>query len=302
MVCLYGNMVCLYGNDDKYDECGNNNSVTLETVLANITSSGFIPVQISQTSNWPQFAISMLVVILTSCMLFIPMLFSGSSNPIGSSMAQKKFSKLTGRPTVIINHRQKLFGGSMIDDMTVNQVTKAMSELDGRDFNLVLHSPGGSVFHSILLSKAIKSYSGKVHSYIPKYSMSGGTILALSTDKMHLNRFSCLGMTDPQIGGFLSQGSAAGWKEITDKKGVKASDNAILFGKTGMQVTDSIKNHIKALIRHKTNNNEQIADFLTNGNKEHIYQLGYSRLKSMGFNNLERIRSEEDKLLMKMVG
>lgn len=278
--------------------------MVLEDILSKVLSSGYIPIKIVQETNWLQFGISTFVTLLTASFFLLLIYSDSAGNPFKSNKAKKRFSELTKRPSIIINHKQSAFSSSMIDSKTTSKVIKAMEKLDGQDFNLILQSPGGNVFDAVQLSKVLKSYRGKIHTYISRYAMSGASLLALSTDKIYFNRYSCIGPCDVQVGSLLSSGSAAAWKEIIQKKAIKANDNAFIFNRVGRQVTSTMRGRIKYLVQNKVPKNkvDEVTELFVNGEKEHIYQVNYNKLKKLGFNNINMMSREENRLLTQMVG
>jgi ClpP class serine protease len=272
-------------------------------LLSGISSGQPIPITLSQSTNPWQFAINCGLVLVTSVgILAVPMLLSGG-NPIKKAKSLKEFNRITGRPSIVIDHsRQSLFKPAMIDQKTVTDILNAMSRLGGRNFNLIITSGGGAVFSSQLISDAMLNYKGQIHVYVNRYAMSGASLLTLSGSHIHLNDFSAIGCIDPQVGSMLSQGSARGWNEIVKLKGVKANDNSILHARVGAQVEKSIRENVVKAINGKTLKVQEVADFLTNGEVEHIKQIKMQDLLNFGFNNIYKISDREQKLLCNIVG
>lgn len=271
-------------------------------VINGLASGQAIPIQISQTVDPWQFAISTGVAVVSGVgILALPMLL-GNDNPIKKASAVKAFNKLTNRPTLIIDHsKQSLFKPSMIDRKTVTDIINAMNRFGGHDFNLILNSGGGEVFSAQLISDAMTKYPGKIEVYVPKYAMSGATLLSFSGTNIHMSSYSSLGMLDAQIGGFMSSGSAKGWEEVVNFKGQKANDNSIIHARVGKQVTKSLQDNIFNLIKNKTPLAKQVVDFFTSGDREHIYQVKRDKMIELGFNNIYGITPQENKLLCQMV-
>ena len=278
----------------------------LGSLLTNVSNSAVtqpIPLSITTSTSPEQFWISTGVALLVGGGIFcIPMLM-GKGNPIKKAKAINAFSKLTGRQTLVIDHsKASLFKPAMIDNGTVTTILNAMDKLQGRDFNMILNSGGGQVFSSQLISDAMQKYKGRIEVYIPKYGMSGATLLALSGSNIHMTDYSSLGMLDAQIGSILSQGPAAGWDEIVKLKGARANDNSILHSRLGKQVTNSLRENVFNLVKNKTPRAEQVVSFLTSGDREHIYQVKKSKMLEMGFNNIVSITPQENRLLLEIVG
>ena len=85
---------------------------------------------------------------------------------------------------------------------------------NNKPINLILHTSGGQVFHSILISKMLKNYKGIINVYVPSYAMSGGSLLFFSGDNFYFNPSSCIGTIDPQVGDLFNFGSASSWNEV----------------------------------------------------------------------------------------
>jgi len=281
----------------------NNVSENVSIILSGISPGDAIPISIQQVTEPYQFWVTVGVTLTVGVGMFAVPFMVGGSNPLKKAKNIKAFNTITGRPSLIIDHSKSgLFTPKMIDNKTITETIRAMTMFNGRDFNLIITSGGGSVFAAQAISDAILKYPGKVHVYIPKYAMSGASLLALSSDQIHMTEYSALGMIDPQLGSMLSQASAKGWNEVVKMKGAKANDASILHNITGQQVTKSIRENVKKVITGKTNQSEKVADYFTNGNHEHIKRVSMSDLHGMGFNNLVGITPHENKLLVNIVG
>ena len=292
----------MFGLESLFHSGINNVSNNISIAVTGLQANQGIPVSITQSTSPEQFWITTGVAVLCGIGIFAIPLVMNKSHPIRKAKATKAFSKLTGRPTLIMDHsKSSLFKPAMIDRKTVTDITRAMSKFQGRDFNLVLNSGGGEVFSSQLISDAMKNYKGRIEIYVPKYAMSGATMLALSGDHIHMNDYSSLGMMDAQVGSMLSQGSAKGWEEVTKIKGARANDNSILFSRVGKQVTQTLQEHVLSLIQNKTTQASLVVNFFTSGDREHIYQVKKAKMLELGFTNIRDILPEENALLCDMV-
>jgi membrane-bound ClpP family serine protease len=288
--------------------------MTLETAdiltIINATrSSGGIPLQVNvlATTEWTQYLILMLITLI-SAFFVIVLMWDGYIKPIIGNLYVKyilrKFKNITGRNTILIKHTESgLFSQSMIDLTTLHKLERAFQSFKGKPFDLILHTPGGYVFYTQLLSKAIKSYGAEVRAFVPFYAMSGGTILALSCDQLFMGAFACLGPVDPQLGGLFSYGSAKSWKEVLRKKGRKANDASIQFAYVGEQYTKTIRTDMTKLLESKISDPIQLetaTNILTDGQLEHAYQLDITKLNDLGIPTklMDRILQE---LLVKII-
>ena len=271
--------------------------------------SGGIPVSVNlmATTEWTQYLMMIGITVLGSLFVFI-FLWDGYIKPFVGSMVVKltlrNFKKRTGRDALIIKHTfNGLFAQSMIDITTLNKLETALKKFDGRPFDIILHTPGGQIFYAQILSKIIKNYKSEVRAIIPFYAMSGGTMLALSCNKIVMGDFACLGPVDPQIGSLFSFGSAKSWKEVLKRKGRRANDSSIQMAYIGEQYTKTLRREVATLLSDKITDKDQLnvtAEILTDGQLEHAYQLDRAKLADLGIAT-EPLDYESQKTLSKII-
>ena len=250
------------------------------------STRGGIPLTIktSTATNWPQFWISLLFGSIAMLWLFGSM-FSESIDNTAVKMALKKIKAKTGRNVVFIKHTSAgLFSQSMIDQQTATKLSTAMAKFKGKDFDLILHTPGGEVFSALMISRMLKAYPGKIRAIVPAFAMSGGTLLSLSTDEIIMSPTACLGPVDPQLGSLFKSGSARSWNKIVKFKGKRAEDSSISMAMTGSQYTRTIRDHLADTMDFGLSDKQKtvISDYLTSGNIEHAYALTPEKLKQLG--------------------
>ena len=134
--------------------------------------------------------------------------------------------------------------------------------------------------------------------------MSGGTLLALSCDEIHMSDTACLGPVDPQLGSFFKFGSSNTWNKILKFKGKKAEDQSISLAHTGKQYTKSIKNYLMENVNFDMSKEQKktLINFLTSGEIEHGHPLTKNDLEALGL-PIKKIASQKilDKLI-KFIG
>jgi Serine dehydrogenase proteinase len=64
---------------------------------------------------------------------------------------------------------------------------------------LVINSTGGIALYAMLLANVLALHEGKITAQVPRYAMSGATILALVCDTIEMSPSACLGKIDPQL-------------------------------------------------------------------------------------------------------
>lgn len=261
-----------------------------ETIqLSSLLVDGSIPlsVTVNTATNWTQYIFTAMLTLFGSfgliMIIYLPSIIK-KINSGGGSL--KTLSKMfTGKNVIMIKHtQQSMFSASMINQETLRDISQAMNRMDGKDFDLILHTPGGDVFSSLAVSRLIKQYPGKIRTIVPLYSMSGGSLLALSSDELLMGSNACLGPIDPQLGGLFTHGSARNWNEIVKMKGKKADDQSISFAMTGKQYTKSIAAHLHKIIDFDLNTQQKnkLITFMTDGSIEHAYPLTIADLNAFG--------------------
>ena len=274
-------------------------------VLTGLLVNGSIPlsVTVNTATNWTQFWLTAGIALITSfgliALIYLPNLVRSIS--IGGL---SKIFKMTQRNVVLIKHtEQGLFGGSMIDQQCLRDLSEVMNKFEGADFDLILHSPGGDIFSSLTLSRLIKQYPGHIRAIIPLYSMSGGSLLALSCKELLMTPNACIGPIDPQLGSLFKFGSAKAWEEIVKFKGRKAEDQSISFAMMGKQYTKSISAHLGQVIDFNLNasQKDKLIKFLTDGSIEHAYPLTINDLIKFGIPVYTLSNKKFLKLLSKII-
>lgn len=256
----------------------------INETLSDLLVNGAIPIKVTMQSstNWTQFFLSASLALIGTfgllAIIYFPAIWSSFK-----SGGLWKLSKHTKKNIVLIKHtEQALFSASMIDQKCLRDLSEIMNKLEGEDFDLVLHTPGGEIFSSLAISRLIKQYPGKVRAIVPMYSMSGGSLLALSCGELLMAPNACLGPIDPQMGSLFKFGSAKAWEEIVKFKGRKAEDQSISFAMMGKQYTKSIQSHLDKIIGFNLSDvqRSKLVQFLTDGNIEHAYPLTVNDLKN----------------------
>jgi ClpP class serine protease len=274
-------------------------------IIEMINQTGGIPLVITQTTttNYFQFITTILLSSFAVIFLFGSLFKQGISNSYGKIMLKLFKRKNRLNHILVIKHTSSdLFNQSMINQSTMKKIQQALIKFKGKPFDLVLWTPGGEIFSAIYISRMLRKYNGKIRSFVPIYSMSGGTLLALSTDEIYMNDVSCLGAVDPQLGNLFRFGSARSWKEIIKLKGKKAEDQSISFKYMGEQYTKSMRENIKELLSDKVDkkNLNKITNLLTSGEIEHGFNLTKDILKNQGL-TINDIPDETNIKLIKLI-
>ena len=65
--------------------------------------------------------------------------------------------------------------------------------------NFIIHTEGGSTVYSDFLPYIICQQNIELTTYIPEYSLSAGSFIALASKNIYMNWYSCMGPVDTQI-------------------------------------------------------------------------------------------------------
>jgi len=265
-----------------------------------INASEPLRIILTNTTNWNQYVLSIIIGSLGILIYLYFLLKSGAFSGGFGLFSLKKISKMTGNNILMIKHtEQGLFSLSMIDETALRKISYILNKFEGKPFDLILHTPGGDVFATLAISRLLHQYPGKIRAIIPLYAMSGGSLLALTCDELLMTRNASIGPIDPQIGSWFKFGSAKAWDKIVKFKGRKAEDQSISFAMMGKQYTKTLKSHILKVLGFSLSKNqkEKLADYLTKGDIEHAYALTPLDLERFGL----KISIIQDKKLLKIL-
>lgn len=273
---------------------------TIIDIIYALNQSGGIPINLVQTTSPYQFYLTLAISSIAFIWIFGNMVSMSIKTIFALAMLGIFKWKNKLNHVMIIKHTSNdFFNTSMINRKTLESIQQALMKFKGKDMDIILYTPGGEIFSAVYISRLLKNYKGKIRSFVPTFAMSGGTLLALSTDEIYMNDYSCLGGVDPQLGNLFKFGSARSWKEVLKLKGKKAEDSSISFKFIGEQYTKSMKETISNLLEGKVNQSDKkkLVNLFVSGEVEHGFNLSKDFLISMGMN----INSIDDKMNMKLV-
>lgn len=200
-----------------------------------------------------------------------------------SELEQQRDSRI-----IMLVHRQesmKFFGIPMMRYIDINDSEEILKAIEMTDpdmpVDLVLHTPGGLVLPSLQIARAIKHHEGKVTAFVPHFSMSGGTLIALAADEIVMSNHAVLGPVDPQIDGLPAASIVETTKhkpvaEIEDETLIKADVSKKAINQMQRSVVDLLPDSIEQ------QNREEVADLFSRGAWTHDYPLHAEALRGLG--------------------
>ncbi|MBI2183861.1 MAG: ATP-dependent Clp protease proteolytic subunit [Thaumarchaeota archaeon] len=150
-----------------------------------------------------------------------------------------------------------------------------------KPIDIIIHTPGGLALAAEMIAAALSKHKAKVTAIVPFYAMSGGTLIALSADKIIMEEFSVLGPVDPQIGGLPS---GALMNVLRRKKIEQVSDQTIIMSEIAELATRQMKGFVKSLLTDKIQGErrEKLAELFTGGYVTHDTPITAALAKEMG--------------------
>jgi len=155
-----------------------------------------------------------------------------------------------------------------------------------KPLDIVLHTPGGEAFACELIASALKDRPNTT-AYVPYCAMSAGTIIALSTEKIVMGKYACLGPIDTQFFGFPIESYT---RLLKDKPIGSIDDFTVLLGYLAEKEQKTARARACELLnkRHFGRDDAcQLTDFLVSGDMPHSEQIDRTRAIELGVNIAE---------------
>ena len=152
--------------------------------------------------------------------------------------------------------------------------------------DVVLHTPGGEAFACELIASALKDRPNTT-AYVPYCAMSAGTIIALSTEKIVMGKYACLGPIDTQFFGFPVES----YTRLLKEKPIQAiEDFTVLLGYLAEKELRTARARACELLNKAHFGRDdacQLTDFLVSGHMPHSEQINRERAVEIGVNIVE---------------
>lgn len=167
---------------------------------------------------------------------------------------------------------------------------------DEMPIDLILHTPGGLVLAAEQIASALNNHPAKVTVMVPHYAMSGGTLLALASDHILMDRNSVLGPIDPQIGAFPAASIIRALKE-KDKN--KIDDKTFIYADVAEKATTQIREFVVKLLQNRLDeiSAKEIANALTEGRWTHDFPITTDTARKLGIPVDEGVPEQVFKLM-----
>ena len=198
--------------------------------------------------------------------------------------AQKRLQEVwprKGHKLCLVIHE----GNQMLDDEEATDIIGEVHKLEKRQpVDLILHTHGGTVPATLRVADALTGRA-KTAAFVPFYSQSAGTLIALATQKIFLGKGASLGPLDMQSYGVRARDIVQTAEELGDNE----SEELRLAAKDAARALKEEVNRVCTRInpRHKGwfgLAGCTLAENLTLGESPHWEPIRYREAKRLGIN------------------
>ena len=174
-----------------------------------------------------------------------------------------------------------------------NSLRKILLMNNNKNIIMLIESVGGYISSSDSMLNLLNRHKPIKHAYIPIYALSAATLLALSCDKIYMDKCAVFGPTDPQIMVFNEMIGFKTVLQIIENKSInKISDKLLIaYYECKKLYDDNVKQIKQCINKHKKknisdNDVEEIVKTFTLGNLPHCNEIVLNDLtKVLNINN-----------------
>jgi ClpP class serine protease len=207
------------------------------------------------------------------------------------SVLRRRISQIEqarGSRVILLVHREErvsLLGLPIIRYLDMNDSEDVMRAIQLTDphmaLDLVLHTPGGLYLAATQIARALIGHKGKVTVFVPHYSMSGGTLIALAADEIVMCPHSVLGPLDPQVEGL----PAVSLLRVVEQKPIEEiEDDTLILADIAKKAIAQQEQSVTRLLQERMGPAlaEELSKKLTSGRWTHDYAITADEAQEMG--------------------
>ena len=159
---------------------------------------------------------------------------------------------------------------------------------DEEKLQIILYTDGGDVQMCDIICKILNESKCKVDTYIPYYALSSGTLIAFSSDNIHMNDYSFLSPVDAQSSlnnsaQFYS--SDAYLKLLENVKDARVHSNSYLSAVDNSKLHDETVDYLREIFTKKGMSEDEcknIINMFGSGKYSHSAIFSYNKLVDSG--------------------
>ena len=147
-------------------------------------------------------------------------------------------------------HRQEtmsFLGFPLVRYINIDDAEGVLSAIrttrSGTPIDIILHTPGGLVLAASQIASALAEHDGPVRAIIPHYAMSGGTLIALSTDEILVDPHAALGPVDPQLGEYPAASII-----VAAEQAKEPEDRTLILADVGRKAIWQVEHFVQELL------------------------------------------------------
>lgn len=163
--------------------------------------------------------------------------------------------------------------------------------------DIILHTPGGLVLAAEQIAYALVRRQAPVTVMVPHYAMSGGTLLALASDKIIMDPNAVLGPVDPQLGHFPARGLV----ELVERKDINhISDEILIMEGMAVRALQQVRSSVTRLLEANgiaPEKAEQLADTFSSGYWTHDHPISVEDARTIGLEVSEELPEQVYQLM-----
>lgn len=203
----------------------------------------------------------------------------------------RSLERKRGSRVIVLIHRQEemsFFGFPIARYINIEDSEKILRAIHLTNKNipidLILHTPGGIVLAAEQIARAIKKHPAKVTVFIPHYSMSGGSMIALAADEVVMDPNAVIGPVDPQIGTMHSQYPAASVLSALEIPNPNRDDETLILGDIARKAINQVYQVVYDLVKDKVEEEKakKLADILSTGIWTHDFPITVELAQELG--------------------
>lgn len=194
----------------------------------------------------------------------------------------ESLGKTRGTRVLALVHEVSAAGEVSIED-TEHILLRLRQLPPKRPVDLLLHTPGGLLLAAEMIAMALKNQRRKVTSLIPFYALSGGTLIALASEKILMDPNAMLGPIDPQIGEWPA-GDLISLVKNHRRLDVNISEQTYLLYRIAQKALDRVRKFASWLLEGKmpAKRITDVVDFLAGGYTTHDTPITFRVAESLG--------------------